>query len=125
MSDATKRNQLAQAALCRVACCLGKSQGQRQFYDITLVQAATLACGVGRELIPWVFAGLIRRPEFEAYYSLREVPGTYEQLRSDLSSVPFTTPNDLEQSGDSADEYASLLNWLEVLAEAADDIGGV
>ena len=119
-----KGSQLAQLALCRVACCLAKSQGQRQFYDLTLVQAATLACGVDRELTPWVFAGLIRRPDFEAYYSLREVPGTYEQLHLDLSSVPFTVPGGLEESGDRADAYASLLDWLEVLAQAADDIGG-
>ncbi len=74
----------AQRDLCRVALRLAETDGRHQFYTLARVQAVAAATNADAESIPWIFAGLLSKDNFEAYYSLRDVPGTYGQLRADL-----------------------------------------
>jgi hypothetical protein len=107
----------AQAALCKVARELSKVDGHHQFYPLTRVQSVTTAIGVDRELAPWVLAALITRPDFDAFYALRESPGTYLQLRTQLSTPVPRSSNFEASDAEFEDELSSVLDWLDLASE--------
>lgn len=78
------RLRAIQRALCDVAATLAARHGQRQFYGLAQVRAA--AAGVAVDWQPWVFAVFVARADFEAWFAVRETPGSYEQLRAALSA---------------------------------------
>lgn len=110
----------AQAALCKVARELSIRDGRRQFYTLTRVQSVAAASSVDRELVPWVLAALVTRADFEAFYALREVPGTYQQLRTQLST-PMPRISNAETSDTEIDEQlSSVLDWLDLASDFED-----
>jgi|GEM_PF-4061466 len=119
------RIQPAQAALCKVARRLFDAHGQHQFYTLPQVQEASTQVTIDRTLLPWVFAGLVRRADFDAYYSLRDVPGDYRQLRTDLSrpSAPASSDGTVTLVSDA--EFEDMLETLLDLLDLAADAGGI
>ncbi len=118
--QAENRLQFAQAALCKVAREISKSDGQQQFYSLTRVQSVAIASCVDRELIPWVAAALVTRPDFEAFYALRDVPGTYSQLRTQLSTPAPRNANSETTGSEFEEQLVTVLDWLDLAADIAD-----
>ena len=112
-----ERLHAAQAALCKVAWELSKCDGQHQFYTLTRVQSVTAAISVDRKLVPWVLAALVTRADFEAFYALRDVPGTYLQLRTQLSTPVPRSSNSEASNAEFEDELSSVLDWLDLASE--------
>lgn len=110
--------QQAQAALCTVARALARTEGRRQHYALPRVQAVTAAIGLDRELAPWVFAALVARADFDAFFALRDTPGSYVQLRTALSATGARrSTTDLSDPAPD-DPLASVLEWLDLAADA-------
>ncbi len=65
-----------------VAGALASAHGQRQFYTLSQVRARLADVGPG--LQPWVLAVFVTRADFDAWFALRDTPGSYEQLRAAL-----------------------------------------
>lgn len=107
----------AQAAQCSVARELSKVDGQHQFYTLTRVQSGTTAIGVDRELVPWVLAALVTRADFEAFYALREAPGTYAQLRTQLSTPVPRSSSAEAPDAEFEDQLSSVLDWLDLASD--------
>ena len=107
--------------MCKVAQALSSSDGQHQFYPLGRVQSATVASGVDSELVPWVLAALVTRADFEAFYALRQVPGTYMQLRTHLSVPTPRIANAQASEVEFAERLWSVLDWLD-LAEDIEDL---
>ena len=110
----------AQVALCNVAHALSRSDGQHQFYPLARVQSATAASTVGRELVPWVIAALVTRADFEAFYALRQVPGTYLQLRTQLSAPQPRIANADASEVEFSEQLWSVLDWLDLAGNLED-----
>ncbi len=110
----------AQAALCKVARELSKVDGQHQFYTLTRVQSVTAAISVDRELVPWVLAALVTRADFEAFYALREAPGTYLQLRTQLSTPAPRSSNAEASDAEFQEQLSSVLDWLDLASDFED-----
>ena len=108
------RLQHAQAALCKVAQALSNSDGQHQFYPLARVQSAAATSKVDRELVPWVLAALVTRADFDAFYALRQVPGTYLQLRTQLSTPAPRIANAEASEVEFAEQLWSVLDWLDL-----------
>ncbi len=108
------RARAVQRAVLAVGRGLAQAQGQRQFYSLAQVQAQAAAVGVAPALQAWVHATFVSPADFEAYFAMREIPGTYEQLRSAMSM-----PEGRAGSGESFvdDAVDTLWRWLELLAE--------
>lgn len=106
----------AQVALLRVARHLAAADAPRQFYPLPQVQAASIALDVDRDLMPWIFAALLARPDFEAWYALRDTPGGYAQLRAELTTItPSIMPP--EWVGDDFEvRFETLLDQLDLSA---------
>lgn len=119
------RIQPAQAALCKVARRLFDAHGQHQFYTLPQVQEASTQVVIDRALMPWVFAGLVQRTDFDAYYSLRDVPGDYRQLRTDLSRPSAPAPSGGQVALVSDEEFEVTLETLLDLLDLAADAGGI
>lgn len=115
----------AQAALCKVARRLFDAHGQHQFYTLPQVQEAATQVDIDRPLMPWVFAGLVQRTDFDAYYSLRDVPGDYRQLRTDLSRPSDAASPDGKVALISDDEFEDMLESLLDLLDLAADANGI
>lgn len=110
----------AQRDLCRVALHLAETDGRHQFYTLARVQAVAAAINVNAELIPWIFAGLLTRDDFEAYYSLRDVPGTYGQLRTDLTPLALKSSASEAEPVDFREQLLSALDWLDLAGDIGD-----
>ncbi len=119
-NQANDQLQQAQAALCKVARELSKCDGQHQFYTLTRVQSVTTASSVDRELVPWVIAALVTRADFEAFYALREVPGTYLQLRTQLSTPAPRSSNAEASNAEFEEQLSSVLDWLDLASDFED-----
>lgn len=119
------RIQPAQAALCKVARRLFDAHGQHQFYTLPQVQEAATQVDIDRTLMPWVFAGLVQRTDFDAYYSLRDVPGDYRQLRTDLSRPSDIASPDRRVPRVSDDDFEDMLESLLDLLDLAADANGI
>lgn len=108
------RLRAIQRALCGVAAALAGQYGQRQFYTLAQVRAG--AAGVHANWHPWVFAVFVARADFEAWFAVRDTPGSYEQLRAALATsrpedVPeWVPPPGLDLELDQDDRWA--LAWL-------------
>lgn len=114
------RIRRAQAAFLKVALRLSERHGQHQFYALPQVQEAAAQDDVDRELAPWVFAGLLQRRDFDAYYALRDVPGDYRQLRTDLNGPSRTASPACDAADDLEAQLESLGDWLDLAMEIAD-----
>ncbi len=119
-NQAKDQLQQAQAALCKVARELSKCDGQHQFYTLPRVQSVTIASSVDRELVPWVVAALVTRADFEAFYALREVPGTYLQLRTQLSTPAPRSSNAEAADAEFEEQLSSVLDWLDLASDFED-----
>lgn len=84
------RFRVIQRAVCDVARGLSRQHGQRQFY--TLAQVRESAAGVDAQWQPWIFAVFTARADFDAWFAVRDTPGSYEQLRAALAA-PDTAPD--------------------------------
>jgi hypothetical protein len=108
------------AAVVEVADALSLRSGRRQFYTLAQVQSQATSCGIDRPVVPWVFAALVTRSDFEAYYAVREVPGTYQQLRERLSARRTNLSPDESSDDDVRERLWSALDWLELAADLGD-----
>ena len=118
-APAGPRIRLAQAAFLKVALRLCERHGQHQFYAFAQVREAAGGIDVDPELMPWVFAGLLPRADFEAYFALRDVPGDYRQLRTDLNG-PASPPSAVcAPSDDFEEQLEALREWLDLAVEIA------
>ena len=116
-AQADARIRRAQDALRQVALRLAASHGRHQFYALGPVLSASAALDVDTALAPWVLAALVGRPDFEAYYALRDVPATYARLRADLTAAA-PAPAPMRRVGDDlGDSLESVLDWLDLAAE--------
>ena len=107
-------------AVCRVAHDLSLQYGQRQFYTLAQVQLHAGSCGVDRLHVAWVFAALVTRADFEAYYAVRDVPGTYQHLRAALSEKPAHIVPAGSSAEDPREALWSALDWLDLAADIQD-----
>jgi hypothetical protein len=108
------RARAVQRAVVAVGQGLARAHGQRQFYALAQVQAQAVAAEVAPALQAWVHATFVARADFEAYFAMRETPGTYEQLRAAMS-VPEVRVQSYEPFFD--DPVDTLWQWLDLLAE--------
>lgn len=111
--------QQAQAALCTVARELARTAGRRQHYALPHVQAVTAAIGLDHELAPWVFAALVARADFDAFFALRDTPGSYVQLRTALSATGARRSAADASDAAQDDPHASVLEWLDLASDLA------
>jgi len=119
--DGLDQRRTLHAALSEVARGLARAHGQRQFYALAGVQSQLLASGVAPALSPWVFAAFVAREDFDAFFAMRETPGTYAELRAAMSAsvpreaVPDKSFETLE--GPLEDLGGGLIEFLHFLAE--------
>ena len=108
------RARAAQRAVVAVGRGLARAHGQRQFYALAQVQAQIAAADVAPVLQAWVHATFVARADFEAYFAMRETPGTCEQLRAALSVPELRMHADASFLDAAVD---TLWQWLDLLAE--------
>ncbi len=99
-----------------VADALASAHGRRQFYALSQVRAAL--ADVGSELQPWVLAVFVTRADFDAWFALRDTPGSYEQLRAalvrcDMADVPEWRAREVDVRATRGD----VLWWLASLVD--------
>ena len=111
------RFRAIQRALCGVSRTLAQQHGQRQFYALAQVRAG--ASAVAPELQPWIFAVFVTRADFEAWFAMREAPGSYEALRAALST-PARAPRVTEWSP--TDDWTPTAEELWGLAQLLGDL---
>jgi hypothetical protein len=108
------------AAVFETARALSLQHGQRQFYTLAQVQSQSASCDVDRMMLPWIFAALVRRADFEAYFAFRDVSGTYQQLRTTLSAQQVHEATDGSSEVDPREALSSALDWLDLAADFSD-----
>ena len=112
------RFRAIQRAACATARGLAREHGQHQFYTLSQVQSQAAAVAVDASLLAWVYAVFVTRDDFEAYFAVREAPGTYWQLRVAMTpetrSVPDPTSGAVSDDAwaDCRDELDELAQWL-------------
>jgi hypothetical protein len=114
-----------QSAAQAVGRALSREHGFHQFYPLGQVQRQIAAAVVDGAAQPWVYAMFVSHADFEAYFAVRETPGTYAQLRAAMSapearSVPagLSGGDGLDDPVD-LDDLVDLAWWLvQVAAEA-------
>jgi len=107
------RARAVQRAVVAIGQGLAQAHGQRQFYALAQVQAQAAAVGVAPALQAWVHATFVSRADFEAYFAMRETPGTYEALRAAMSVPDVRVRSDEPVLDDAVD---TLWRWLDLLA---------
>lgn len=107
------RWRAVQAATLAVGRGLSREHGLHQFYSLTQVQRQVGVAAVDGALQAWVHAMFVARADFEAYFAVRETPGTYAQLRPMLSAPELRTAS----PGASSDEWLDdPWRWLDQVA---------
>ena len=96
-----------QAAALAVGRGLSRERGLHQFYSLTQVQRQVGVAAVDGALQAWVYATFVACADFEAYFAIRETPGTYAQLRAVLSAPELR----IAPPGPSRDEWLDELWW--------------
>jgi hypothetical protein len=110
------RLRAIRSALCAVAPSLAQQHGQRQFY--TLEQVASTLRGIAADWHPWIFAVFVARTDFEAWFAMRETPGSYVQLRGALAAqavadaTPWALAEDDRWDPDDPEWIDCLTDWL-------------
>ena len=101
------RWRAVQAATLAVGRGLSRAHGLHQFYSLSQVQRQVGVAAVDGALQAWVHAMFLARADFEAYFAVRETPGTYAQLRAMLSAPELRAAS----PGSSSDEWPDDLWW--------------
>ena len=104
------RLRAIQRAACAVAGGLSRLHGQRQFYPIAHVQSQARSAAVDSALLAWIYALFVKSEDFEAFFAVRETPGTYAQLRAALSAAEAPRVHERGQDDDVIDELWQLLS---------------
>ena len=108
------RARAVQRVVVAVGQGLARAHGQRQFYALAQVQAQAVAADAAPVLLAWIHAAFVSRADFEAFFAMRETPGTYEQLRAAMS-MPEPRGSSEELMFD--DAVDTLWRWLDLLAD--------
>ena len=93
---------------------LALAHGQRQFHSLSQVQAQAAAIGIAPALQAWVHASFVSRADFEAYFAMRERPGSYEQMRAAMSMPAMRARSDEFGVDDVVD---MLWRWLDGIGD--------
>lgn len=101
-----------QAAALAVGRGLSREHGLHQFYSLARVQREISAAAVDGALQAWIYATFVSRADFEAYFAVRETPGTYAQLRTAMSTPKARTAPSVSFCDDGPDDLEELLWWL-------------
>ena len=80
------RSRAIQVAALAVGRGLSREHGLHQFYALAQVQRQIAAASVDGVSQAWVYATFVSRADFEAYFVVREAPGTSAQLRRDVGA---------------------------------------
>ena len=96
-----------QAAALAIGRGLSREHGQHPFYSLTQVQRQVAVAAVDGGLQAWVYAMFVARADFEAFFAVRETPGTYAPLRAALSAPELRTAS----PGASGDDWRDDLRW--------------
>ena len=101
------RWRAVQAVALAVGRGLAREHGLHQFYSLSQVQRQVGVAAIDGALQAWVYAMFVSRADFEAYFAVREVPGTYARLRAALSAPELRSV----PPGASSDEWLDDLWW--------------
>jgi hypothetical protein len=101
------RWRAVQAAALAVGRGLSREHGLHQFYSLSQVQRPVGVAAVDGALQAWVHVMFVARADFEAYFAVRETPGTHAQSRATLSAPELRTAS----PGSSSDEWLDDLWW--------------
>ena len=107
------RSRAIQVAALAVGRGLSREHGLRRFYPLAQVQTQIGVAAVDGALHAWVYATFVSRADFDAYFAVRETPGTYARLRAAMSApearIVSPEPSD-------ADWLDDLWWWLDQVA---------
>ena len=107
------RWRAVQAATLAVGRGLSREHGLHQFYSLTQMQRQVGVAAVDGALQAWGHAMFVARADFEAYFAVRETPGTYAQLRAMLSAPELRTASPSASSDEWLDDP---WRWLDQVA---------